>query len=131
MSNSVSDYKASFQIIEDVVVELVNFLQVLYLLHLASVMFSIWQNMFAKKDENNSKFGVHLVTSDGRNRHILQLDQNLLKAADLATSYILFYMLPPWISLFVFYIIVRVCIRGVVLLPVQFLMKMDNHRNTN
>ena len=113
--------------IEDVVVELVNILQGLYLLHLASVMFSIWQNMFAKGAENNAKFGLHLVTSDGMDRHILQLDLNLLKAVDLVASYALFYMLPPHISLF----IVRICIRGVVLLPVQFIMKLDKHSNTN
>ena len=109
---STTDFENQFsKMTEDLVIDVIHFLQPLYLLHLCSTFVSLLRYMFVN-GSGNMKFPILLKTTDGIDRQILQLDNELLKAADLATSFIMFYMVPPWISCFVYFIIFKILFRG-------------------
>ena len=103
------------KLIEDFAIEGVQFLQLLYLIYIFSIFTTLIRCIFYD-EERSVKIPISFKTTDGTYRHILQLDTQLLKATDLATTFIMFYMVPPWISCFVYFVTFKICLRSALLI---------------
>ena len=107
-------YGTFSQMTENMVIELMNFLQSLYLLHILCALFTFLRYVFFG-GENGAKIALSYKTEEagGVNHEFLVLDEHLLNATDLAATFIMFYMVPPWVSILFYFIICRICLRGV------------------
>ena len=64
-------------------------------------------------EEDSVKIDIsYKKKADGTNQHLLLLDEHLLNATYLATTFIMFYLAPPWMSVIFHFIICRGCLYG-------------------
>ena len=77
---------------EDMVVELMSFLQTLRLLHILSVLFTVLRYMFFNEEDTVKIDISYKKKADGTNQHLLLLDEHLLNATYLAATFIMFYL---------------------------------------
>ena len=98
------------KMVEELVIDLIHFLHPLYLVSIIALFVTIVRCIFYKENQT-SKVAVSFKSGDGIIRQILHLDTQLLKAADITVTFALFYMLPPWLSCFMYFIIYKLCLR--------------------
>ena len=103
------------KLIEDLAIEGVQFLQILYLIYICTILATLMRILFYD-EEGSVKIPLSFKTTDGNYRHILQLDTQLLKATGLATNFVMFYMLPPGISCFIYFVTFKICLRSTLLI---------------
>ena len=94
------------------VIDIIHFLQPLYLAYLVSIFISIYRCVFYNEDKTG-KVGISLVIGrDGINREILHIDAQLMKASQLVATFFLFYLVPTWMSCLIYFIVYRVGLIG-------------------
>ena len=86
------------------VIEIMHFLQPLYLAYLIALAISVYRCVFYN-EEKAGKVGVSFTFArDDVNREVLHLDTQLMKATYLVITFALFYLVPTWMSCFIYFI---------------------------
>ena len=94
------------------VIDIIHFLQPLYLAYLVSIFISVYRCVFYNEDKTG-KVGISFVIGrDSINREILHIDTQLMKATQLVTTFFLFYLVPTWMSCLIYFIVYRVGLIG-------------------
>ena len=96
---------------EDLVISVIHFLQPFYLLYLICICVTLLRCTFFN-ETTATKVALSFNVGDGIDRQVLHLDTQLLKATDMAITFMMFYLVPSWISSIVYFIVLRLCLRG-------------------
>ena len=96
---------------EDMVVELMAFLQIVYLLYTISFLVSTIRWIFSTEIKT-TKVCLSFTSHDGAKRNVIHIDTQLLKAASLCINFMMFYMVPVKVSCFIYFFLFRQCIIG-------------------
>ena len=98
--------------VEELVIDVIHFLHPLYLVSIITLFVTIVRCIFYKENQT-SKFAISFKSGNGITRHILHLDTQLLKAADISVTFALFYMTPAWLSCLMYFIVYKLFFRVV------------------
>ena len=91
-------------------INIIHFLQPLYLAYLISIFVSVFRCVFYN-EEKAGKVGVSFaIGRDGVSREVLHFDTQLMKATYLVATFSLFYLVPTWMSCFIYFIAYPVCL---------------------
>ena len=93
------------------VVELMAFLQIVYLLYTICFLVSTIRCIFSTEIKT-TKVCLFFTSHDGAKRNVIHIDTQLLKAASLCISFMMFYMVPVKVSCFIYFFLFRQCILG-------------------
>ena len=98
------------KMVEELVIDMIHFLQPLYLLSIITLFITVVRCTFYNENQA-SKVAVSFKSGNGISRQILHLDTQLLKATDVMVTFALFYMVPAWLSCFMYFIVYNMCLR--------------------
>ena len=96
---------------EDMVLELMAFLQIVYLIYTICFLVSTIRCIFSTEIKT-TKVCLFFTSHDGAKRNVIHIDTQLLKAASLCISFMMFYMVPVKVSCFIYFVLFRQCILG-------------------
>ena len=92
------------------VIDTIHFLQPLYLAYLISISISIYRCVFYNEDKTGKVGLSFVIGKDGIQREIIHIDAQLMKATQLTITFSLFYLVPTWMSCFLYFIVYRLCL---------------------
>ena len=97
---------------EETSIDIIHFLQPLYLAYLISISISVYRCIFYNEDKTGKVGLSFVVGKDGINREVIHFDTQLIKATQLVTTFFMFYLAPTWMSCFIYFITYRLCLLG-------------------